>query len=130
MNNGLMRLWRDPFFSDIVDIFNETPIFVERSLRKSNVVTNENDYRVQIAVPGLTKEDIKISIENSIIKITHEKKETDNETFFFTNSFEKSYRLPDDIEEGKIEGKIENGILEIVIPRNKKKVKEKFIEIK
>jgi HSP20 family protein len=128
--SGLMKLWKDPFFTDVMDIFNETPMFVDRSFRRSNIITNEKDYRIQVAVPGLTKEDVKISVDNSIIKISHEKKETDNETFFFTNSFQKSYQLPDDIEDDKIEGKIENGILEIIIPRSKKKIKEKFIEIK
>jgi HSP20 family protein len=127
---SLIRLWKDPFFADMIDFFNETPTFVDKTLKRSNIVTNEEDYRIQIAVPGIAKEDIKIKVDDSIIRISHEKKETDDETFFFTNSFVKSYQLPDDINKDKIEGKIENGILEIIIPRDKKKVKEKFIEIK
>jgi len=127
---SLIRLWKDPFFADMIDLFNETPTFVDKSLKRSNVVTNEEDYRIQIAVPGITKDDVKISINNSIIKISHEQKETDNESFFFTNSFEKSYRLPDDIDEKKIEGKIENGVLEVILPRAKKKLNERTIEIK
>lgn len=127
---SLIRLWRDPFFSEMADFFNETPTFVDRTLKRSNVVSNENDYRIQIAVPGLTKDDVKISVEDGVIKIAHSKKETDDETFYFTSSFEKSYRLPDDVNSDKIEGKIENGVLEIIIPKDKKKSKEKFIEIK
>jgi HSP20 family protein len=127
--SGLMKLWKDPFFMDVIDLFSETPIYIDKSLRKSNVLTNDEDYRIQIAVPGLKKEDVKISVDNSIIKISHEKQETDNKTFFFTNSFEKSYQLPDDIDEEKIEGKIENGVLEIIIPRNEKKIKERYIKI-
>jgi HSP20 family protein len=126
---SLIKLWRDPFFSDIADYFNETPNFVDRNLRRSNIITNEDDYRIQVAVPGLTKEDIKISVDNSIINISHEKKETDDKTFFFTTSFEKQYRLPDDVEDKNIEGKIENGILEVIIPRSKKKINQRFIEI-
>jgi len=127
---SLIRLWRDPFFSDMVDVFNETPNFVDKSLKRSNVITNEDDYRVQISVPGLTKDDIKISVDNSVIKISHEKEETDDNSFFFTHSFEKSYRLPDDVDDKKIEGKIENGVLEVIIPRSKKKISQRFIEIK
>ena len=127
---ALIKLWKDPFFSDMIDLFNDTPSFIDRSFKRSNIETNENDYRIQIAVPGLTKEDIKISVDNSVIKISHEKKETDDKTFFFTTSFEKEYRLPDDIDDKKIDGKIENGILEIVIPKDKKKVNQRFIEIK
>jgi len=128
--SNLIKLWRDPFFSDMIDFFNETPSFVDKTFRRSNVVTNEDDYRIQIAVPGLTKENIKISVDNSIIRISHEKKETDDKTFFFTTSFQKEYRLPDDAEDKNIEGKIENGILEVIIPRSKKKLNERFIEIK
>ena len=127
---SLIKLWKDPFFSDMVDFWNETPSFVDRTLKRSNIVTNEDDYRIQIAVPGLTKEDIKISADNSVITIAHEKKESDDETFFFTSSFTKQYRLPDDVDEKKIEGKIDNGILEIIIPRSKTKIKQRFIEIK
>ena len=127
---SLIRLWRDPFFSDMIDAFNETPSFLDKSLKRSNIVTNEDDYRIQIAVPGITKEDIKINVDNSIINISHEKKETDEKAFFFTHSFEKSYRLPDDADDKKIEGKIENGILEVIIPRSKKKINQRFIEIK
>lgn len=127
---SLIRLWKDPFFSDMIDVFNETPNFVDKSLKRSNVITNEDDYRVQISVPGLTKDDIKISVDNSVIKISHEKEETDDNSFFFTHSFEKSYRLPDDVDDKKIEGKIENGVLEVIIPRSKKKISQRFIEIK
>ena len=125
----LIKLWKDPFFSDMVDLFNETPSFIDKSFRRSNIITNDDDYRIQIAVPGITKKDIKINVDNSIINISHEKKETDEKTFFFTHSFEKSYRLPDDTDDKKIEGKIENGILEVIIPRSKKKINQRFIEI-
>ena len=127
---SLIKLWRDPFFSDMVDFWNETPGFVDKTLKRSNVVTNEDDYRIQVAVPGLTKEDVKIGVDNSVITISHEKKETDDKTFFFTSSFEKQYRLPDDVDDKKIEGKIENGVLEIIIPRSKEKINQRFIEIR
>jgi HSP20 family protein len=126
---SLIKLWKDPFFSDMVDLFNETPSFIDRSLKRSNIVTNEENYRIQIAVPGLTKDDVKIRVDNSVIKISHEKQETDDKTFFFTSSFEKQYQLPDDIDDKKIEGKIENGVLEIIIPRSKEKINQRFIEI-
>jgi HSP20 family protein len=127
---SLIKLWKDPFFSDMIDLFNETPGYLDKTLGRGNIVTTEEDYRIQVAVPGLTKDDVKISVDNSVIKISHEKKETDDKTFFFTSSFEKEYRLPDDVNNKKIEGKIENGVLEIVIPRFKEKINQRFIEIK
>jgi HSP20 family protein len=126
----LIKLWKDPFFSDMIDLFNETPSFIDKSFRRSNIITNEDDYRIQIAVPGASKENIKINVDDSIINISHTKKETDDKTFFFTTSFEKEYRLPDDAEDKEIESKMENGILEVIIPRSKKKINQRFIEIK
>lgn len=126
----LIKLWKDPFFSDMIDLFNETPSFIDKSFKRSNIITNEDDYRIQIAVPGASKENIKINVDDSIINISHAKKETDDKTFFFTTSFEKEYRLPDDAENKEIESKMENGILEIIIPRSKKKINQRFIEIK
>lgn len=132
---GNLRLWKEPFwnepiFNDVLDLFYETPSFIDKSFKKSNIVTNEQDYRIQVAVPGLTKEDVKIAVNNSVITITHEKKETDEETFYFTSSFKKQYTLPEDCNVDKITSTMENGVLEVTIPRTKKKVTERYIEIK
>jgi HSP20 family protein len=124
-----LKLFRDPFFSDMLDLFYETPSFIERSFKRTNIVTNEADYRVQIAVPGISKEDIKISINDSILNITYENEKEDANSYF-TTSFKKSYTLPDDSDDENINCKVENGILEIIIPRTKKKINERIIEIK
>jgi HSP20 family protein len=127
MNN--LRLFRDPFFSDAMDLFTEFPSFVERSFKRSNIITNDTDYRVQLAIPGLSKEDIKITIKDSILNIEYENEKSD-ENSFFTSSFKKFYSLPDDSDSENIEGKAENGILEIIIPRLKEKINGRIIEIK
>jgi len=124
-----LRLFRDPFITDMIDLFNETPSFIERSIKRTNVITNDTDYRVQIAVPGLSKEDIKITIKDSVLNIVYEN-EKEDENSYFTTSFKKAYTLPDDTDEKNITGKSENGILEIIIPRIKKKTNERIIEIK
>jgi HSP20 family protein len=124
-----LKLFRDPFITDMVDLFYETPSFIERSLKRTNIITNDVDYRIQMAVPGLSKEDIKIIVKNSVLNISYENEKKD-ENSYFTTSFKKSYTLPDDIDDTDISGKVENGILEIIIPRSKKKINERFIEIK
>jgi HSP20 family protein len=125
------RIWNDPFIN-IIDRFFDTPSYFDKSYtKKSNIVTTDEDYKIQLAVPGLTKDDVRISIEDSIISISHDKKETDDKTYYFTSSFKKQYSLPDDINDNDIISKMENGILEIIIPRvQKRKQNERFIEIK
>lgn len=124
-----LKLFRDPFISDMVDLFWETPSFIERSFKRTNIVTNDEDYRVQIAVPGLSKKDIKIIVRDSVLSITYENEKEDANSYF-TTSFKKAYTLPDDSDNENIDCKIENGILEIIIPRSKKKINERIIEIK
>lgn len=133
----MLRLWKEPFedkiwndpITSMIDRFFESPSFIERGYKRSNVLTTDNEYKIQLAVPGLTKEDVKIGIDDSVITISHEKEQTDDKTFYFTSSFKKEYSLPDDIDDEKISSKIENGILEIIIPRIQKKRNERYIEI-
>jgi len=124
-----LRLFNDPFFTDVVDLFNETPNFIERTVKRTNIINDENEYRVELAVPGLSKEDISVKVKDNVLTISHEKEETDDKTFYFTNSFTKEYTLPDDSDVKGITATVENGILAATIPKDKKKIKERVIEI-
>ncbi|HUU87926.1 MAG TPA: Hsp20/alpha crystallin family protein [Candidatus Glassbacteria bacterium] len=124
-----LKLFSDPFFTDVVDLFYETPSFIERSVKRTNIINGDNEYRVELAVPGLDKEDIEIKVKDNILTISHEKEETDDKTFYFTNSFTKEYTLPDDSDVKGITATVENGILAATIPKDKKKIKERVIEI-
>jgi len=121
------RFFNDPYFSDFIDLLYETPKFVSRTLKGTNVESNDDEYLVQISVPGLIKEDIEIKVKDSVLSISHERDE--EETFRFTNSFTKEYTLPEDVAVSKISAKVENGILTVTIPKEKKKVKERVIDI-
>jgi HSP20 family protein len=81
-----------------------------------------------MSVPGLTKEDLKISTKEGILKISFEKEESDD-SVYFTSSFVKSYNIPDDVKEKDIVGKVENGILELTLPIDKKKSIERQISL-
>lgn len=120
-------LLRDPFV-DFFNIFDESPRFLTRTNKRSNIVENDNEYVVKLAVPGLIKDDIEIRAKDSILTILHEKEEN-NEDFYFTNSFTKQYTLPDDVSVKDIIATVENGILSIKIPKDKKKIKEHVIKI-
>ena len=78
-------------------------------------------YSLELGIPGFKKDDIKISLEDSIYLVI----EGSNTKY---GDFERSYSIPEDGDEEKIEVKIESGILSISIPqKTKKKMK---IEIK
>ncbi len=97
------------------------------SNNSTRLVTTESEYKVLIAVPGLKKDDVKISTKEGILTIQYER--SSDLEFSFVESFKKYYTLPDDSDEKNITAKVENGILEIVLPKSKKKQIERLITV-
>lgn len=98
---------------------------------KFNFQQTDRSYLIKAAVPGLEKDQISVELENNLLTILGEKKteEKKDKQSFYSNSysaFRRILKLPEDIEENKIEAEYKNGILSIEIPRkqalnNKKK---------
>lgn|SRR5574344_1422300 len=98
-----------------------------------NVKETEHQYDVELAAPGMTKDDFNVNINdegNLCIKMEHkgEKKEEDKKArylrreFSYT-SYEQNLILPDDVEQEKIQAKVEDGVLRVVLPRKAKEQK-------
>ena len=99
-----------------------------------NIIDDEHEYRVEVAAPGMTREDFKVHInEDNELIISVEKKSEQKEedkkhkgTYlrreFSYTQFQQSLLLPDNIEREKISAKVENGVMTIDIP--KKKIEE------
>lgn len=92
-----------------------------------NIIETDNDYKVEIAAPGLTKDDfsVKIDADNQLIvsmEKKHESKDEDKKgkylrrEFSYTQ-FQQIMVLPENIEKDKIDAKVENGVLTIDIPK-------------
>ena len=88
---------------------------------------DEEHYYAQLELPGLTKEEIKISIENNVLIVHGEKKQEQvkekQEYRRVERSygvFERCFRLPQEIEDGGIRADMEKGILMITIPKTQK----------
>lgn len=122
----MITLFKDPLF-DVFDKVFETS-YVGTSVPQVNISKTENDYKVLMSIPGLTKEDIKITTKDSVLTISFETEEKTDKTRF-VSSFRKSYTLPDDVKEKDIVGKVENGILELTLPKDKKKSLERLISL-
>ena len=118
----MITLFKDPFFNTFDKVFSDVNTY-----KQTNIERNETDYRVQISVPGLTKLDIKLSVKEGLMSILYEKPEENGP--IFTDSFRKTYTLPDDVEEKNITGTVENGVLEITLPKSKKKTTERLISL-
>lgn len=121
------RFFSDPYVLDLFDLLNETPNFIGRTVKRTNVTENDDDYQIEVAVPGLIKEDLSIKVLDKVLTISHQRDE--DETFRFTNPFIKEYSLPDDVSIKGISAKVESGVLLVTIPKSKKKTTERDITI-
>lgn len=121
----MITLFKDPLFTNFDKIF-ETARFT--TTPQTSVHRTDNEYNLYVSVPGLTKDDLKILTKDGVLKITYEKEEN-NEKSYFVSSFSKSYVIPEDVKEKDIEGKVENGVLEIKLPIDKKKSLERYISL-
>lgn len=85
---------------------------------------NDENYLIELAIPGINKEDIGVNLEDDILIVKHETKEEESKPNRFRwGSFEKRFKLPTDVNKSKISGKYENGVLYVEIPKGKKEKK-------
>lgn len=92
-----------------------------------NVMESDKDYTVELAAPGLKKEDFKVNINddgNLVIKMEqkNEQKEEDKNRHYLRREFsyskyEQTLILPDDVEKDQIAARVDNGVLTIDLPK-------------
>jgi HSP20 family protein len=121
----MITLFKDPFFNTFDKVFDEAYLRANNKIN-SNITTTEDGYKVQLSVPGLSKDDVKISLKESKLTISYEKV---GDEFTFIDSFKKLYNVPEDVDEKNITGSVENGVIEIVLPKSRKKSVERLISL-
>lgn len=107
-----------------------------------NVIENEKEFKVEVAAPGMTKEDFNVRLDqdnNLVISMekknenTEEKKGRYLRREFSYSKFQQTLILPDNVERDKISAQVEHGVLGISIPKmteEEAKKAERVIEIK
>lgn len=89
----------------------------------ANVTENNDNFRIEMAVPGLTKKDISIEIDNDLLTVSANKETSQKEGEKFTrkefnfDQFKRTFELPESVDTSKIEAAFKNGILEIVLAK-------------
>jgi HSP20 family protein len=110
----------DTFFADGAgeDVANRTwtpPVDIRES---------DDAFRIHAELPGLTKEDVQITLENNVLRLSGERKfekEVKQDAYHRIEraygSFSRSFALPHQVASDKVEAKFENGVLSIVVPK-------------
>ena len=121
----------EEFFKPWNDWFEKSSLFGKTmTVPPVNIIENDNNYVLSLAVPGMKKEDFKIALDGLMLTISTEKEEdregredrfTKREYNFYF--FSRSFTLPEDVKPETIEAKYEDGVLKIMLPR-KEEVKQ------
>jgi len=135
-NNSLM-----PGFNDVFDsIFNDT-FFNDRMVTRVpavNISETENNYHVELAAPGLKKEDFKLNLERNNLTISVEQS-SNHEDYqkryskreYSYSSFVRTFTLPESADDSQIAASYTDGILRIdIAKREEAKTVRRQIEIK
>lgn len=126
--------WLPSIFNDFFD--NDWMAKANATAPAINVIESDKDYKVEVAAPGMTKDDFNIHLsEDNELVITmekkNEKKEEDKENKkylrreFSYSKFQQSLVLPDDVEKDKIGATVNNGVLTIDLPKRQPEEKAK-----
>lgn len=119
--------WLPSIFNDFFD--NDWMERANATAPAVNVIEHENDYCVELAVPGMSKDDFQVHVDqNDNLVITMEKKEEKKndkkeERYlrreFSYSKFQQTLVLPDDVEKEKISAHVEHGVLTVELPKRK-----------
>ena len=118
--------WIDDFFGrDLMDWNQRNFSTTETTIPAVNVLETDDEYKIELAAPGMEKKDFDIQLDNDVLTISSEKKnekKEEEETYFRREfsyqSFQRRFTLPSqEVDEGKIEARYADGILHLRIPK-------------
>lgn len=120
--------WLPDVFNDFFDTDFLPKVNSNTTAPAINVIEKKDEYDVELAAPGMAKEDFKVSLDedhNLVVELdkkvekTEENKETGHylrREFSYTK-FHQTLLLPDDVNRDNISATVENGVLKVVLPK-------------
>lgn len=140
INRNYVPTYWDDFFND--NFFKSVnTINCNGSSPAVNVIEDEKQYRIDVAVPGMPKNDFRIDLDDDVLTISSQKTETDeadesnNPRYmrreFSYSTFKRSFQLPDSIDQENIKASHDAGILSIQLSKKEEVIQKapKQIEI-
>ena len=123
-NNNVFPSLMNEFFNDDfgLNFFNRN-----YSVPSVNSIENNDSFEIDLAVPGMKKEDFSIELNDKILVISSESSNNiENDKMrlneFNFSSFQRSFRVPHSVDQDKIKANYKNGILKIKLPKRKENI--------
>tara|TARA_Y100000768_G_C23770084_1_gene582865 strand:- start:384 stop:806 length:423 start_codon:yes stop_codon:yes gene_type:complete len=123
-NNNVFPSLINEFFNDD---FGMNFLNRSHSVPSVNSLENNDSFEIDLAVPGMKKEDFTIELNDKVLVISSENSNTiENDKMglneFNFSSFQRSFRIPDSVDQDKIKANYKNGILKIKLPKRKESI--------
>ncbi len=134
ISKSVNTLFDDFLTKDLFDWTDRNFASLGSNLPSVNLKETDSKIEVEMAAPGMKREDFKVEIDNNTLMISSEKEEEKEETRkkdnfirkeFNYQSFYRSFYLPENVDENKIEATYKDGILHVIIakkPGSEKKI--------
>ncbi|MCC8172402.1 MAG: Hsp20/alpha crystallin family protein [Parabacteroides sp.] len=112
--------------------------FFDGGVPATNVKENDKQFIIDVSTPGMDKENIKVEVDKNVLKISAEKKteteeKDENEKVlrheFGYSSFSRSFTIPEGIDTDNISASQENGVLQIILPKEQDAKEDKVRSI-
>ena len=123
-NNNVFPSLMNEFFNDDfgLNFFNRN-----YSVPSVNSIENNDSFEIDLAVPGMKKEEFSIELNDKVLVISSESSNNiENDKMrlneFNFSSFQRSFRVPDSVDQDKIKANYKNGILKIKLPKRKESI--------
>jgi len=138
---SLVKFNHRPSINSIFDDFFQNTDMLDASYNKNtipavNVKETDKSFFIELAVPGMKKEDLNIELDNNKLIISNEKEESKTEETekytrreFKYSKFQRTFNLPKNVDSKAIAGDYKDGILSITIPKLKESNLSKKITI-
>ena len=138
INRNYVPAYWDDFFNDRV--FNNNSHVQRKSFSPAvNIIEADNEFKIEVAVPGLSKSAFNIEVEDDVLTISPVEKEIKEEEIpnytrreFNLSSFKRSFQLPETVDQDQIQASHKEGVLTITLVKKEEVVQNapKRIEVK
>jgi HSP20 family protein len=129
-----------PSFSSLIDPFRGRDLSeffgseFQGTVPAVNVREDKNNFILEVAAPGMSKENFDLKLENNVLTISGKKEESKeqkeekwNRREFYYSSFQRSFYLPEVVDSEHIEAHYKDGLLMVTVPK-KEEAKEKAVK--
>jgi len=125
--NGQKNYAVNPFFNDVFDTILSDKFLGDKLVSKVpavNIAETETEFHIELAAPGLKKDDFKINLDKNVLSVSTEKKAENIEEgkkfskreYNYT-SFTRSFTLPETVDHSKIDAEYADGILKLTVAK-------------